>query len=48
MLDLIDAAAPWGFLIYNKNDDDPVVQLAGDQASGVAYLMGNHTNMERM
>lgn len=48
MLDLIDAAAPWGFLIYYKNDVNPVVQLAGDQASGVAYLMGNHTIMERM
>jgi hypothetical protein len=48
MLNLIGAAAPWGFLIYYKNDVDPVVQLAGDHASGVAYLMGNHTIMERM
>lgn len=48
MLDLITTAAPLGFLIYFKNDVDPVVRLAGDTASGVAYLMGNHTTMERM
>ena len=48
MLALVTAAAPWGFLIYHKNDATPVVRLAGDQASGVAYLMGNHTIMERM
>lgn len=48
MLDLIGAVAPWGFLIYYKNDVGPVVSLAGDQTPGVAYLMGNHTIMERM
>lgn len=48
MLDLVNAAAPWGFLIYHKIDATPVVRLAGDQASGAAYLMGNHTIMERM
>lgn len=48
MLDLVTAAAPWGFLIYHKIDATPVVRLAGDQAAGVAYLMGNHTIMERM
>ena len=48
MLDLVATAAPYGFLIYFKNDVDPVVRLAGDRASGVAYLMGNHTIMERM
>ena len=48
MLDLVAAAAPHGFLIYFKNDVGPVVRLAGDRASGVAYLMGNHTIMERM
>jgi hypothetical protein len=48
MLDLVDAVAPYGFLIYFKNDVAPVVRLAGDRASGVAYLMGNHTIMERM
>ena len=37
-----------GFLIYFKNDVDPVVQLAGDTASGTAYMMDNHTTMERM
>ena len=48
MLTLVTAAAPWGFLIYHKIDATPVVRLAGDQAAGVAYLMGNHTIMERM
>lgn len=48
MVDLVAAAAPHGFLIYFKIDADPVVRLAGDRASGVAYLMGNHITMERM
>jgi hypothetical protein len=48
MVDLVAAAAPHGFLIYFKNDVDPLVRLAGDRASGVAYLMGNHIAMERM
>ena len=48
MIDLVNAAAPWGFLIYNKIDTTPVVRLAGDRASAVNYLMGNHTIMERM
>ncbi len=48
MLDLVATAAPLGFLIYFKLEVDPVVRLAGDKASGVAYLMGNHILMERM
>ena len=48
MLDLIEAAAPWGFLTYWTNDVERVVRLAGDSGSAVAYLMGNHTIMERM
>jgi hypothetical protein len=48
MLDLANATAPHGFLIFYKNDVRPTVRLAGDQAYGVAYLMGNHTIMERM
>ena len=49
MVDLVSAVAPLGFLIYFKNDGfDPIVRLAGDTASGVAYLMGNHIKMERM
>jgi hypothetical protein len=48
MLDLVTGSAPWGFLIYHKGNATPLVRLAGDQASGVAYLMGNHTIMERM
>lgn len=48
MLDLVTAAAPLGFFIFYKNDVDAVVRLAGDQSSGVSYLMGNNTVMERM
>src|SRR5580658_1180207 len=48
MVDLVERAAPWGFLIYWTNDVDRVVRLAGDTGSAVAYLMGNHTIMERM
>jgi hypothetical protein len=45
---LIDRAAPHGFLIYHRNDLHPIMQLAGDPADCVAYLMGNHTIAERM
>jgi hypothetical protein len=48
MVDLIEEAAPWGFLIYWTNDVDRLVHLAGDSSSAVAYLMGNHILMERM
>jgi hypothetical protein len=48
MVDLIEGTAPWGFLIYWTNDVDRLVRLAGDSSSAVAYLMGNHTIMERM
>jgi hypothetical protein len=48
MLDLVESAAPWGFLTYWTNDVERVVRLAGDSGSAVAYLMGNHTIMERM
>jgi hypothetical protein len=48
MVDLIQRIAPWGFLIYWTNDVDVIVRLAGDSDSAVAYLMGNHTIMERM
>jgi hypothetical protein len=48
MVDLVGRAAPWGFLLYWTNDVDPVVRLAGDSSSAVAYLMGNHIIMERM
>lgn len=40
--------SPLGFFIFFANDVEPTVRLAGDQASGVAYLMGNSTIMERM
>lgn len=48
MLELIESSAPFGFLIYNKNDVGPVMRLAGNKSEGVAYLMGNHTIAERM
>ena len=48
MVDLVERAAPWGFLVYWTNDVDRIVRLAGDTGSAVAYLMGNHTIMERM
>jgi len=48
MLDLIEASAPHGFLIYFRNDVHPVMALAGDNAACVSYLMGNHTIAERM
>jgi hypothetical protein len=48
MVDLVEKAAPWGFLIYWTNDVDRIVRLAGDTGSAVAYLMGNHTIMEKM
>jgi hypothetical protein len=48
MVDLVGRTAPRGFLRYWANDVDPVVRLAGDSSSAVAYLMGNHVIMERM
>ncbi len=48
MLDLIADSAPYGFLIYFQNDVHPVMQLAGDDADCIAYLMGNHTIAEQM
>ena len=48
MLDLIADSAPYGFLIYFRNDVHPVMQLAGDDADCIAYLMGNHTIAEQM
>lgn len=48
MLELIERSAPYGYLIYFRNDVHPVMSLAGDGADCVAYLMGNHTIAERM
>ena len=48
MLDLVMRVAPLGFLLYGATDMDPVMHLAGDGGSCVAYLMGNHTIAERM
>ncbi len=48
MVGLIDAHAPNGFLIYFRNDVQPVMSAAGDRADCIAYLMGNHIIAERM
>jgi hypothetical protein len=48
MVSFIAEAAPFGFLIYDKNHLGPVMQLAGHIGDCVAYLMGNHTIAERM
>ncbi len=48
MVEMIDAAAPHGFLIYFKNDVHAVMVSAGDTADCVAYLMGNHVIAEKM
>jgi hypothetical protein len=48
MLDHTADSAPYGFLIYWRNDVHPVMQLAGDHNDCVAYLMGNVTIAEQM
>src|ERR1700730_1985007 len=48
MLDLVTRVAPLGFLLYGTTEMDPLMHLAGDGGSCVAYLMGNHTIAERM
>jgi uncharacterized protein (DUF302 family) len=48
MLELVERSAPFGFMIYNTIDADPIMHLAGDRGSCVSYLMGNHTIAERM
>jgi len=48
MVEMIDAAAPHGFLIYFKNDLHAVMANAGHTADCVAYLMGNHVIAEKM
>lgn len=48
MVELIEERAPYGFLIYFRNDVHQVMGAAGDEADCVAYLMGNHTIAERM
>jgi uncharacterized protein (DUF302 family) len=48
MIEFIDTAARYGFLVYFRNDVHPVMSLAGDNADCVSYLMGNHTIAERM
>ena len=48
MVDLVERAAPWGFLTYWTNEVDRIIRLAGDTSSATTYLMGNHVIMERM
>ena len=45
---LIADTAPFGFLIYFRNDVGPVMELAGNKSHCTAYLMGNHVIAERM
>jgi len=45
---LIDDAAPFGFLIYFRNEVGPVMELAGNTSRCTAYLMGDHVIAERM
>jgi uncharacterized protein (DUF302 family) len=48
VLELHADRALHGFLIYWRYDAHPVMQLAGDNADCVAYLMGNVTIAEQM
>jgi uncharacterized protein (DUF302 family) len=48
MVELINAAAPHGFLIYFKNDVHPVMLSAGNTSDCIGYLMGNHVIAETM
>jgi Domain of unknown function DUF302 len=48
MVDFIGEVAPFGFLIYFRNDVGPVMRAAGDPADCVSYLMGNHVIAETM
>jgi uncharacterized protein (DUF302 family) len=48
VLDCMAESAPHGFVIYFRNDVHPVMELAGDHADCVAYLMGNVTIAEQM
>jgi uncharacterized protein (DUF302 family) len=48
VLELHADRALHGFLIYWRNDVQPVMRLAGDSADCVAYLMGNVAIAEQM
>ncbi|WP_433132344.1 hypothetical protein ACQPWW_12765 [Micromonospora sp. CA-240977] len=49
VLTLMRERAPHNFLIYWSSEDlQPMMNLAGDSAHCVEYLMGNHTIAERM
>ena len=48
MVDLIDATAPYSFLIYYREDVHPVMANAGDTTDCIGYLMGNHVIAETM
>lgn len=48
MRELVLSSAPLGFVMYDKNDlIDPMMHLAGDEMSCIAYLMGA-TGTERL
>ena len=48
MESLVDTVAPFGFMIFYRNDVTPAMTAAGNSAECVAYLMGNHVIAERM
>src|SRR5713101_2033466 len=48
MVDLMETAAPSGFVMYLKTEVGRLMSLAGDDASCTSYLMGNHIIAERM
>ena len=48
MLAVAAEEAPFGFMIYSKNEAHPLMRLAGDTALCVWYLMGNYTVAEQM
>jgi uncharacterized protein (DUF302 family) len=48
MESLMDAAAPFGFMIFYRTDVTPAMTAAGNSAECIQYLMGNPVIAERM
>ena len=45
---ITDQLAPHGFLLYWRNEIDPMMRVAGHDRRCTTYLMGNHIIAERM
>jgi len=45
---ITDQQAPHGFLLYWRNEVDPMMRVAGHDRRCTTYLMGNHIVAERM